>query len=249
MKFPFFRYETLPAGKRVYFQGEKLKIYIPSYYFDQMEGLARTMGQQIETLGLFDFEVFKNEDDKKGVIYEIQIPIMIKFSFSERETGRLKIKSQIPENDYHIFTLYKGDIFMDNIQYKKSSDDTFKFISKLMHGAKLPNTISYDDIMKIYLNMLTISGDKLGVPAFTLEAMISELYRYKKDVSKPYRLRYKPQNPYDYKMVRITKIPEMNSTFSGLASEDVNHQILAGILRNREGKKEMTSPVEKVLKY
>ena len=249
MRLPFFKIEKLSAGERVYFQGEKLKIYVPSYYFNDMEGLARTIGQKIETIGLLDFEVFNSEDAEKGVLYELQIPIKMKFSFSDRDTAKLKLKPEIPENEYNVFTLYKGDIFMDNTQYRKSSDDTFMFISKLIHGAKLPNSIPYHDAMKLYLNMLEVSGDNLGVPAFSLEAMLAELYRYKKDVSKAYRLKYKPTNPYDYKMVRITKIPEMNSTFSGLASEDVNHQIIAGILRSREGKKEMVSPVEKVLKY
>ena len=59
----------------------------------------------------------------------------------------------------------------------------------------------------------------------------------------------KTVSPYDYRMLRIVKIPEMNSTFTGITGEDVNQQLISAILRNREGKKERVSPIERIIKY
>ena len=49
-------------------------------------------------------------------------------------------------------------------------------------------------------------------------------------------------------MVRVTKIPELTSTYMGLAGEDNNQQIVTAVLNNRDHRVETISPVEKLLK-
>jgi len=83
----------------------------------------------------------------------------------------------------------------------------------------------------------------------TLEFLLSELFRNKRNTSESFRNAYTGKNGYDYRMVRITKIPEMNSTFTGLLGEDINQQIVSAVLKGREGKDEKVSPIEKIIKY
>ena len=43
-------------------------------------------------------------------------------------------------------------------------------------------------------------------------------------------------------------MPELNSTFTSLIGEDINNQLVASILRKREGIPDRESPVEKIIK-
>jgi hypothetical protein len=47
----------------------------------------------------------------------------------------------------------------------------------------------------------------------------------------------------------MTKIPELNSTFTGICGEDSNHQIVSAIYKTRSHQEEKVSPIEKILKY
>lgn len=231
------------------FDGEKMEIYIPSNYFDPSSGLATVMGSKINSFGTFMFKVYGNKNDNLGVLYSMNAPLDVKFSFSNVSTSTTKLTSDLPEESYRVFTLHKGDVFMDSDVYIKSGMSVFTFIAKLVHGGKMPATVKYSDALVMYLDSLRLHGIGLGVPSVILELVLSELYRSKKDTTRPFRLDYTKDKPFDYKMVRITKIPEMVSTFTGIASDDINHKIAVGVLRNKEGKKDMKSPIEKVLKY
>lgn len=248
----FLRKEQLSGDDARYvFIGEKMEIYLPVEYFDKSTDLATVMGGKISTFGVFLFKVFPSETSKNGALYSMSIPVYIKFSFSNVETKRLKLINDLPQQQYRVFTLYKGDTFIDSVIYEKSGKTVYNFIAKIVHGGKIPKTVRYDQSLKLYLDTLSLNGQKLGVPSVILEMILSELYRSKRDVSKPFRMHFdnKQYGPFDYKMIRITKIPEMVSVFTGLASDDINHKIVAAILRTKEGKKDIPSPIEKVLKY
>jgi len=244
MKFPFLKDEKFGLREQTTFIGDKMEIYLPSYFLDDATDIARIISNRVETIGLYWFKV-ENE------LYELQIPIKFEFSFSERGKKRMRLKAGMPEIEYDIFILEQGDAFIYDTNHKQSVDDITWFISKMIEGGKLPPTISYDEVFGVFMRALEITkiNSKLGVPALTLEFLLSELFRSKKDNSEPFRFNYSPKAPYDYKMVRIVKIPEMNSTFTGLLGEDINQQIVSAVLKNREGKIEKISPIEKIIKY
>jgi hypothetical protein len=242
---PFLREEKIGLRTQVTFTGNKMKIYLPSYFLTD-GSMGAIIGRKVETIGLYWFSV----DDK---FYELQIPVKVSFEFSNREKKKMRVQPKMPDVEYEIFTLNNGDAFTYDVNYKESIDDIIFFIQKLIEGAKLPPTLSYEEILNIYLKALEVTkiNSKLGVGVVTLEFILSELYRDRKNTSNPFRLKYdgKTVSPYDYRMLRIVKIPEMNSTFTGITGEDVNQQLISAILRNREGKKERVSPIEKIIKY
>jgi len=246
LNLPFLKEERVDLRDQITFTGNRLDFYIPSYFLDPNEEFAVIMGNRVESIGLLWFEV-----DKK--FYELQIPVKIQFEFTETYKKKARLKPGMPEIEYDVFTLSKGDAFLHDLNYKQNIDDlAVTFISKLIEGGKLPQTISYDEVFPIYLKALEVTNiTKLGISAVTLEFMLSELYRNRRNNSEPFRLNYdgKRISPYDYKMLRITKVPEMNSTFTGLLGEDINQQIISAVLKNREGKKERISPIEKIIKY
>jgi hypothetical protein len=242
---PFLREEKINLRTQVTFTGSKMEIYLPSYFLEDGT-MGAIIGRRVETIGLFWFSV--NEK-----FYEMQVPVKMSFEFSERRKKNMRLQNGMPIINYDIFELENGDAFVYDVMYKQSIDDIGFFLSKMIEGGKMPPTISYEEILGVFLKALEVTkiNEKFGVGAVTLEFILSELYRDKKNNSDPFRLVYdgKRVSPYDYKMVRIVKVPEMNSTFTGLTGEDINQQLISAILRNREGRDERISPIEKIIKY
>jgi hypothetical protein len=245
MNFPFLREETKGLRTQMTFVGNTMEIYIPGYFLDKNESMAEYMGNRIESVGLFWFKV-------DGELYELQLPVKIEFEFVETFKKKMRLAPGMPVEDYVVFVLKNGNAFMHDVNHKQSSDDLTWFITKLIEGAKLPPTVSYEEVFGLFSKALQITNinNKLGVPALTIEFILSELFRDRGNTSTPFRLKYdSKKSPYSYRMLRITKVPEMNSTFTGMVGEDIKQQLVSAILRNRQGVKDRVSPIEKVLKY
>lgn len=247
MSYPFLKKDTYGLRTQETFIGNKCEIYIPNYYFNKSKpdiAIAKELGDRIQTMGLFWFNV-------DGAWYEMQLPLKYEFQFTDRTKKTMKIKPQFPEETYEVFILKRGDAFVYDVLHKKDLDDLKKdFIGKMVENAKLPGTIEYNDSINIFLKaMQATEFTGLGVSAVSLEFMMSEMYRNKKNMRQPFRIAYNGHNGYDYKMVRIIKLPELNSTFTSLIGEDVNNQLVASVLRKREGASERESPIEKIIKY
>lgn len=246
MNFKFLRTEKKGSREQVTFVGSEMKIYIPRSFFSKNEDLATVVGDKIETMGLFWFEV-----DRK--FYELQLPVKMMFEFSEEERTTRKLKPELPSEEYNVFILKNGDAFLYNTQKKRDSDEVNFFVNKLIEGAKLPKTVPYKEVTPLFLSMLGVTrlNGGLGVPAVSIEFLLSEMFRTKTNMSKPYRMSYngKTHGQYDYKMVRITKVPELTSAFTGLLGEDVNQQIVAAVTHSRSGRKQRQSPIQRVIKY
>lgn len=247
MGFSFLKKETFGLRTQETFTGNRCEIYLPQYFFNKSKpeiAIAKELGDRVSTIGLFYFKV-------DGEMYELQFPLKFEFQFSDTDRKRFKIKPELPEEDYNIYILKNGDAFVYEILHKKDLDDIKKdFIGKLVEGAKLPGTIPYDDTLNVFLKaMLATDVTDLGVSAVAIEFMLSEMYRNKKNMREPFRKAFNGHNNFDYKMVRITKLPELNSTFTSLIGEDINNQLVSSVLRKREGAVERETPIEKIIKY
>lgn len=246
MNFPFLKKETFGLRTQETFIGKKCEIYIPEYFIDKNNNnaLATDLGDKIETIGLFVFKV----DDRDT--YELQLPISFQFQFTSVDKKVMRVKPGTTEKKFYVYTLKTGDAFVYDILHKQSVDDLKFFISKLIEGAKIPPYIPYSDVMGIFLNAMTATKiTNLGVSAVSIEFLLSELYRSKQHLQKPFRLSYKGRSDYNYKAIRITKIPQLNSTFTGITGEDINNQLVSAVLRTREGKIDRETPIEKIIKY
>jgi hypothetical protein len=245
MALPFLKEERVGLRDQLTFKGNKLDIFLPSYFLEETEGIATIMGDKVETIGLFWFKV----DNK---FYEMQIPVKIIFGFSERSKKKMSLQQGIPDQEYDVFTLVNGDPLVNDLNYKQSVDDLTFFISKLLEGGKMPDTVSYNEVFSLYLKAMQITSImKLGISSVTLEFMLSEMFRNRRNLNQPFRLAYNGKNitEYDYRLLRIVKIPELNSTFTSLLGEDIKQQLISSVLRTREGKKDRVSPIEKIIKY
>jgi hypothetical protein len=249
MKYPFFKEDTIGTRTQVTFVGDKLDIYIPKSYLPDSSSdtsvFANIIGDKIETIGLFWFAV----GDKK---YELQLPVKIQFEFASQRDFKGKIAPQLPEDTYIIYTLEKGDAFIYDTLHVNDIRDLQTALIKIIGAGKMPKTISYKDSLNIILKLLPASGamDKLGVSSAVIEILLSEIYRMRRDPTKPFRLEAGKQgtSEYDFKLVRINRVPELNSNFNSLMGEDLSTELDNIVVRTRLGVKDRDTPMEKLIK-
>lgn len=244
MKYSFLKEEVYDLRHQLTFVGDKMEIYLPTSYIDAQPAFAQFMGEFVESLGLFLFKV-------DGKMYELNLPIKFKFEYSERSKVTLKLKPELPSNDYYVFTLNKNDVFCYDINHRQNLDDIMFFMNTIIEGGKLPNTISYDDVLDILLKAFDVTNSgNLGLSSVNYELLLSELFRTKSSLNTSYRftINKNPSKKYDYKMVRLTKIPELSSAFLGLVGEDISQQLASAITNTRAGREDKVSPAEKLLK-
>lgn len=250
---PFFKEEVFDLRHQLTFVGDKLYIYIPSYYLDKTSAtstMASVIGENIETIGLFWFKT-------NNKFYELTLPLKFIFTYSEEESFSGKLRPELPDMKYSVFILHKGDAFCYDLNHRENIQDIMFFMNKLIENGKMPPTIKYSESLQVLLKALEATGSGgLGVGGFTYELLLSELYRNKHKMTDPYRLYLNehPDKQYDYKMIRVTKIPELASSFTGLLGEDNAQQIVSAVVNGRLREKgeigeESISPVEKLIKY
>jgi len=236
----------------IFFDGEYMEIYLPKNYFDK--GIAEYHGDKVSTLGMFNFIVYSQpkEDKGKGEIHILKLPMNIKFEFNSFYDISTNLQPNLEKEDYRVFELSRGSMFIDSIIKEQSPDNSKKFIY-LLHGGKLPKEIKYSDIITLYHESIALNKVKLNNPSVIFELIIAELCRYEKDIEIPFRMIIGKDNPkateYDYNNIRLNKLPSVNSTFNAMTFEDIDQAIISSIKKTRNNENENPSPVEKIIKY
>lgn len=244
MQLPFLKEETVGFRTQVTFTGTECLIYLQEDIVNN-DQLTSVVGNIVKTIGMFWFEV-------AGEMYELQVPVQIQFEFSERKSAKKKLRDDLPMMQYYVYCLKRGDAFVYDVNHVQDADDIRRFLNKIVENGNFPVTVSYGDTVNMTMKMFEAVGNNgLNTPMVSYEFLISELYRWKNDNQIPFRMKYTPQKPTDFQIIRSTKVPQVNSTFTGIIGEDISTQILSGIVRTRSGGNsiERESPLEKIIKY
>lgn len=228
------------------FNGEKLQIFIPDSYFK--DGFANVVGSNINTIGIFNFKTMAHSEFNVGELHTLILPSNITFSYSNKVKGTYKLSKDLKEENYYIYELYTGDIFIEHLEIIENTNDTKTFIN-LLHSGKLPTNTSYRKIINLYYNSLDLNNVSLGVPSVILEIIIAELARSEKDDNKAFRFIANENNLTSYKFLSLRTLPEVNSTFTAISFENMNQSIITSINHTNRDDKEMESPLEKTIKY
>lgn len=244
--FKFFK----EVGDKLVLDANYMEIYLPEEYFTNK--IASTMGTSVRTLGIFHFGIYASDVIKEGdgKIYSLNLPLFISLNLKDMYKTKKKLKKELQTTDYNVLTYHKGDVIIEELNLIQDSEAVAKFIN-LLHSGKLPSDIPYDKVISLYHDTLAFNGVDIGVPSFVLEIIIADLYRNRRDISKPFRLEAGKgkASMYDYETVNIKAIPALNSTFTAISFENMDQSIIASINRSRENIPELVSPVEKTIKY
>lgn len=243
MKYPWLKKE----GDAILFSGDLMEIILPKYYFEK--NIARFIGDRVETLGLFQFRVINLNGSIEN--HTFKLPMNTIFEFEDYRTETVKISDNEIESSY-IFVLSKGMIFMNTTKKEQTAENSKNFVFSL-HGSKLPSTIPYSELLKIYLDNILLNKTKIDNPGCILEMTIAELCRCKDDVNTPFRMKigedYKHVEQTQYMMTNIKNLPPINSTFTALSFENIDASIISSIGKTVNGDSELISPIERVIKY
>ena len=242
--------ELIRDGNSIVFNGDYLDIYLRKEYFKK--GLAEHRGSYISAFGMFIFEIRTDKqvkDSADGVKHHFKFPNKIEFNYTEHFELDLQLEGDERKEKYDVFRLTNGNQFMANVNIEQSATAVRDFVF-LFHSGKLPSFIKYNDIIKLYYDVLDSNKTNLKSNSLTYEIIISELCRYNKDVEKPYRLALdKDPGPYDYINYNLKKLPRLNSTFASLTFEGIDDSIVSSVRRTSQGGTEKESPLERVIKY
>ena len=234
-------------GENIIFTGYYMEIYIPESYFST--GMAVIEGTVIKTFGLLNC-IVKDKNDKVILSSMMNLPTNIILHFNDIYRTKINLynaKNSEPES-YRVLKYYNNDIIMANV-VQKDSESAEDFV-KLIFGGKMIN-IPYDKLLSIWQKNLDLNGVNLGVPSSILELILAEIYRNPTNPNEKFS-KYLNNNPTAsktyYRASNIREICSRNSTFAALTFEDFDSMMTASLNMNRYNKKQVESPIEKVIK-
>ena len=243
--------EFIKVGEYINVNVPYMEAYIAMDLFDDADkesAVASQYGEGIKTIGLFNIRVFKSEDDdRESVKLEtFNYPNTIETYPSEYESN-VKLNINGIEDKYMVLKYYKGDIMMHS-DIKQDSSNCEKFLNMLTKG-KIPNTISYTDIFKIWLKNFEINAVNPGVPSVTLQVIISEMYRNKNNPIEQFRkIAGKGDiGMYDYIAFNMNEVSSYTSVLSALTFERFSDKLTSSINMTKDGVTQNKSPIERVI--
>lgn len=240
----YLKTETIDGRTQSTVTAEEIKVYIPESYFSG--AYAELQSVLCETLGLYYFKVGSE-------LHFLRMPIKVKFQYiGQPEKATLSLKSGMPPIKYMIFTLKKGCAFLWDLHREQSSSDLLFIVTHFLENGQWPEFVAYDEMLSIMFDVYKAcheSADVLDVPSVIIEMLLSQVARSKRDSNVPLRMIYNGKNKYDYTPVRLTRVTSAMSTFNALMGEDMAKQMVASVLRTREGKDEPPNEIEEVIKY
>jgi hypothetical protein len=225
--------------------GDLLEIYIPESYFDT--NVARFIGAEIHTMGLLYTRGYKG--DKLLFTELMNLPSEIVLSPGSIKNLDVNLTGYDADTKYRVISFYKNMPVMQ-AYCMKNSDYVQSFVNMVLAG-KI-NNVPYSKLINVWLKNMSINGIGLGVPATSLEIILSELYTPidNPDITYGVAKNNNPSlNDLAYKTRNIREICSRSSTFAALTFEDFDTMMAASLNRNRENKPQEESPLEKVIKY
>jgi hypothetical protein len=157
----------------VYFEGEKLEIFIPTRY----EGHGcLDMTDTVRTLAIFDMKI--NGSIDLGYMLPAKVTI---------EPTDIEIVMK-DGNRYAKLTLTKGDAFLKNTTVVRDTQLAYIIFYEMVYGGRTPNFIDYDQTAFIFDVVTEVTGVRFPTDHAVFEMMSAMLHRSQDDISLQYRL-------------------------------------------------------------
>lgn len=195
---------------------------------DFKNNIAMDVNDTVETFGIFQIT---SMDGKES--FDVSFPIIINLNINERE-----------ETTDHVILSYKeNDIIIERMVYIDGPKQANRFLDLLI-GGKFLNK-GQEELVTMFTDNMRLNGANVGVQSELIEAMISELFRWEKDNSVPFRMKTGKVAESDYTFLSIKDVARSSSVFNTLSFEDVKKSLQSSILMTRNGTKQRISPIEK----
>ena len=228
------------VNDKVIFSGDgELIYYVPEKYFDIKA--AETNGERIRTMGMFTYAVF-DKTGKRIVLKPFNAPTMIECipNTVSKESNYL-LEGTKESKAYRLLHFKNGDELICSTKVPVDIAVLEKFVD-IFKGGNLPENIPYNQIQDYVLKNAELCKFDYKVSAQVLGMVISEIYRYEKDLSKPFRIA-NTDDMLAYKAISIDKVPKYTSAFTAITSDNADEAIAAAMTTKGKG----DSPLEKIV--
>ena len=228
------------VGDKVLFSGDgELIYYVPEKYFTIKA--AETIGEKIRTMGMFSYAVF-DKNGKRVIFKPFNCPTMIEcIPNSINKEANYLLDGTKEAKAYRLLHFKDGDELICSNKVPVDFAVLEKFVD-IFKGGNLPENIPYNQIQDYVLKNAELCKFDYKVSAQIIGMIISEIYRYDKDLSKPFRLS-KSSDMLAYKAISVEKVPKYTSAFTAVTSDNTDEAIAAAITT----KGDIDSPLEKIV--
>lgn len=225
-----------------------LEAYIPAYYFPKC---AKEFGRDFQVYGLFPYMTFTDTDKSGPSKLEIfGLPTVFFTTPTSYEVREIQFQRGAKDK-YYVLQYNRGDTMVKNTEVIQTMKNVEILLDLLTYG-NIIDTLPYGDVVKLVVKAMRINGTSLRTPLVTIEGVISEIYRYRKDPSYPLRFyigkEFTNDMQYNYQASNLREVCGANSSFSAVTFEDVDTALTLAISKSRYGRRQADSPVEELLK-
>ena len=218
---------------------KKLQVVTYQDMFD--DGLAEIVDDKLVTFGFITFRVPKGNSYEE---YKLELPLEI----------TINAANIYKEESAYFIDFEVNDVIIDQTTYLVSapigSKNANDFLTLLIGGKIVPDRL--EDLVEMFKENTILNQTTLRVQSALIEAMVSELARYKDNEMVPFRIATK--NPKvnlekDFVMVNIKDVARLSSVFNAISFEDTKKSLESAVLMTKRNDSQSISPVEAVLKF
>ena len=224
----------------VFYKGDgEIIYYVPEKYFEL--NMAYGLGEYVYTLGVFTYAHFRKDGKNDGVKH-FKCPTMIKCKPSKIEKiTTFQVQGSKTPQGYRFLHFTDGSELISELALQQNIENVEKFIG-VVKGGNLPDYIPYNELHEYLIENARLNGFNYRVSHQILGMIISEIYRDKDDLSKPFRYS-EMKDMTAYKAINMTKIPKYTSVYTSITSENPDEAIAGAIVNKGSGR----SPLERVI--
>jgi hypothetical protein len=194
-------------------------------------GIATIVNDTVETYGLFSL---RSPDGKDK--FKCRFPLMIPLNM-------IDVSKDISNGDT-ILRYKKSDVIINRMSFFKGPKPANAFLN-LFLTAKF--NITPTELVRVFNGNIKLNGASTGVGSEVVELMVSELTRWSKDTSIPFRMKRGSVPENEFVILPIKEVARVSSVFSALSFEDVKKSVQASVLITRTGQDQTISPVEQAV--
>ena len=227
--------------KKVVVLADEIRTYVPREYYDN--GLAREYADRVDCFGILRVGFVNGGKETPA---RLDLGVMVGISFSSKWEETADLRGEGPEK-HQVLSSKKGETYMETVVHEQSHTKAKRFMDYVT-TAKLPTDIPYREMVDWLKRNFEINGVSMGVSSVVVEATVAELMRDGKDRTVPFRIKAGRTGRDDgYRPAKLTDLPAINSTFSGLAFERIKDSVRSGVAASKDGRPQKITPMERLL--
>lgn len=242
----------------VYINAPYAEAYIPESIIVNPDGevsdsaIAYENGEVFTTIGIFYIRFFPDEETPRDkvemhtMIYPNKINTM---PSDHTSTIIMAIGANGNLEKYRVLKYYKGDVLMDAHSIK--SHTNCEMFMRMLSTAKIPASLSYDQIFQAWMDNYAINGITPEAPAVMLQVIIAEMCRNPSNPSQQFAKiigKYPDKvDPHSYKCMTMNEVSAYSSVMSALSFERMTEKLTTSISMTKTGAEQKRSPLEEIV--